>query len=51
MSPALFEQLTLAILDRLAEEGLQAIKLVRSYRSRLTSGRHPTPRWMAVEGP
>ena len=31
LSPALFEQLTLAILDRSAEEGLQAIKLVRSY--------------------
>ncbi len=31
MSPALLQQLTLAILDHSAEEGLQAIKLVRSY--------------------
>jgi hypothetical protein len=31
LSPALLQQLTLAILDHSAEDGLQAIKLVRSY--------------------
>ena len=31
ISPALLQQLTLAILDHSAEEGLQAIRLVRCY--------------------
>jgi hypothetical protein len=31
ISPALLQQLTLAILEHSAQEGLQAIKLVRSY--------------------
>ena len=31
LSQALFQQLTLAILEHSAEEGLKAIKLVRSY--------------------
>jgi hypothetical protein len=31
MSPALFQQLTLAILDHSAEEGLRMIRTVRSY--------------------